>query len=168
MLRPYPSPSRPLMSEPRTVALLELLAAAAGTRVVAADAGVRVGSDTGSNRRRLGGDGRIATHETIDRRLARDHGRGAAGGGPFDQPGSGTRRRARGRPATRTGRCPALGRRPDLDLELEPALGEGRVYVAHQADEHFVAFPLVFDERVLLAPLSIVDGRFQPVESVEM
>src|SRR2546422_2996560 len=79
------------MSEPRSVALLELLAAAAGARVVAADAGVRVGSDTGSNRRRLGGDGRIATHETIDRRLARDHGRGATGG-PFDQPGSGTRR----------------------------------------------------------------------------
>src|SRR2546422_8079816 len=60
------------MSEPRSVALLELLAAAAGARVVAADAGVRVGSDTGSHRRRLGGDGRIATHETIDRRLARD------------------------------------------------------------------------------------------------
>jgi len=34
------------------------------------------GSDTGSNRRTLGGDGRIATHETIDRRLARDHGVG--------------------------------------------------------------------------------------------
>src|SRR2546422_9602684 len=63
----------------RPVALLELLTAAAGTRVVAADAGVRVGSDTGSNRRRLGGDGRIATYETIDRRLARDHGRGATG-----------------------------------------------------------------------------------------
>src|SRR5205823_3745919 len=118
MPRPCPSPSRPLMSEPRPVTLLEFLPAAAGTRVVAADAGVRVGSDTGSNRRRLGGDGGIATHETIDRRLARDHGRGATGSGPFDQPGSGTRRRARGRPATRAGGCPALGRRPDLDLKL--------------------------------------------------
>src|SRR5713226_1284603 len=66
-------------SEPRAVALLELLAAAAGTWVVAADAGVRVGNDAGSNRRRLGGDGRIATHEPINRRLARDHGRGPAG-----------------------------------------------------------------------------------------
>src|SRR5436309_15370204 len=104
------------MSEPRSVALLELLAAAAGTRVVAADAGVRVGSDTGSNRRRLGGDGRIATHETIDRRLARDHGRGATGFGPFDQPGSGSRRRARGPPAALAGWFPAAGRLADPDL----------------------------------------------------
>src|SRR2546430_17710012 len=104
----------------------------------------------------------------MGRGVARGRGGGGGGGGRLRQPGSGTRPRARGRPATRAGGCPALGRRPDLDLELEPALGEGRVYVAHQADEHFVTFPLVFDERVLLAPLSIVDRRFLLVASVEM
>jgi len=63
---------------------------------------------------------------------------------------------------------PRAGAAADLDLELEPALGERRVYVAHQADEHFVAFSLVIRWRVLLAPLSIVDRRFKLVEIVEM
>ncbi len=38
----------------------------------------------------------------------------------------------------------------------------------HQAHEHFIAFPLVLDERVLLAPLPVVDRRLQLVEVVEV
>src|SRR5438876_2592778 len=67
------------------VTLLELLAAAAGTRVVAADAGVRIGGDPRSHRSGLGHHGRLPTHETIDGRLARDHGGGAAWGRPFHE-----------------------------------------------------------------------------------
>src|SRR6267154_282706 len=135
----------------RAVALLELLAAAAGTWVVTTDAGVRIrrgGRRQTGRRRSVRG---TVAHQPVSGRFARDH----WGDSPL-------------RRCSERRRGGAAARWPDLDLQLEPPLAEGRVHVMHQAHEHFIAFPLVLDERVLLAPLPVVDRRLQLVEVVEV
>src|SRR5690348_10233081 len=141
----------------RPVALLELLAAATGAGVVAAHASVRIrGRRTGQRASRCGRSLSIASHQSVSLRLRRHHGCGSARGGP----------RAPHRGPTYVARATGPRRRSDLDLQLEPALGERAVHVVHQADEHLVTFPLVLDERVLLAPLPVMDGGLELVEIV--
>src|SRR2546427_7851649 len=144
----------------RPVALLELLAAAAGAGIVATDARVRVGRGRTDCRRwalrRQRASGRFGTDESIGRCFAGDHGRRLPG-----------RAAERGRD-----RLPRPGGegggRAELDLQLEPALGERTAQVVHQADEHLVGLLLVLDERILLAPLPELDADAQLVEVVEM
>src|SRR5207247_5675113 len=78
---------------------------------------------------------------------------------------SGTRNAAtrRGRPL----RSLARGW-PDLDLQLEPALGERRLEICHQPDEHLVGVLLVFDERILLSVAAQIDAFEELVQIVEM
>src|SRR6266705_6178774 len=128
MLRPYLIHLRSLFSsQPRPVAFLEFLTAPAGAGIVATDAGVGIRRERGlghtatgarfgrwSRRRRI-----AARDQTVGRRFGRDHGgrapraAGQAAGGTRD----GARR-------TTARRAPATSRRPDLDLQFEPPLGE--------------------------------------------
>src|SRR5439155_6679149 len=137
-LEPTPRPSRRNPGQRAlhgsSMALLELLAAAARTRVVAADPGVRIQCG-----RLVYGGPRAGSRITLDQPVGVwprcHHRRGAARPTQRTRPRTAHPRPAHvARPATR---------RPDLDLELEPTLGERRVHVMHQPDEHFVAFPLV-------------------------
>src|SRR6266566_9150579 len=133
------------------VALLELLAAAAGTRIVASDAGVRVGREA---RLWLGQWRRIpARYETVCGRFRRRH-------WPllFRLPAD--------RAGHRLTWAPPRG--ANLDLQLEPPFRERRLQIVHQADEHLVGFLLVLDERVLLPPGAVVDAFAQLVEIVQM
>src|SRR5438270_250410 len=93
----------------RPVALLELLAAAAGAWVVAADAGVGIGNWRA--RSRLRRRSRVAPDQPVGLRLRCHHG----GGAP----------RTADRPGTRAphARAADVARgRAELDLQLEPAL----------------------------------------------
>src|SRR5438128_3223144 len=145
------------------VALLELLAAPAWTGIVATDVGVRIRSgDAGAHGRRTGPPGRLAAHQAISRRLTRHHRRRTARRRPLHQA-----RSAEGPAAGRPGRGSAP-RRPDFDLQLEPALREGRVEVAHQADEHVVGFRLVLEQGVFLTPGPVLNRRAQLIEIVEV
>src|SRR5438105_12710115 len=135
------------------VALLELLAAAAGAWVVAADPGVGVGNwrARGGLRRRS----RVAPDQPVSLRLRCHHG----GGAPrtADRPGT--------RPPHAWAADVARGR-AELDLQLEPALGEGGMHVPHQPDEHVVAFRLVLYQRVFLAPGAVLYRRLELVQIV--
>src|SRR6266478_5303585 len=151
-----------------SVALLELLAAAAGARIIAAHAGVRIRHES-----RFGNAGppaldrrwrRLATRDqTVGGWFGRDHGCLAA-----------TRPRE---PAGRSGDR-AVGplrslatlpwRRSDLDLQSEPPLRERGLQIVHQTDEHLVGILLVLDERVLLSPRPVIDPLAQLVEIVEV
>src|SRR6266566_3070382 len=151
------------------MALLELLAAAARARIVAADASIRI-----RNERRLGDTRFPALHrrgwrfstrdQTISGRFRGDH-RGL--------PPSWTRE-STGRPRHSTARRarPALPslprRRANLDLQLEPALRERRLEICHQPDEHLVGVLLVFDERILLSVAAQIDALAELVQIVEM
>src|ERR1041385_4604412 len=133
------------------VALLELLAAPAGAWIVAADAGIGI-----RRKRRFG-------HSTALPALHRRRGRPGRGGG---QPAGGTGGAAGGR--ARTALTAGRGGGAYLDLQLEPALGERRLQVVHQPDEHVVRFFFVLDQRVLLTPRAVVDAFAQLVEVVQM
>src|SRR5256885_7069888 len=152
----------------RSVTLLELLAAAAGTGIVAADAGVRIrrkrrfgdpASSTALHRRwrRL-----AARNQTVRSRFGRDH-RGLPARAAGQSPGW-TCDAATGR-SLRSG---LARRRADLDLQLEPALGECRAQVVHEFHEHFVGFLLVLDQRVLFAPRAIIDAVAELIAIVEV
>src|SRR6266849_9657298 len=89
----------------------------------------------------------------------------ALGGEPLPATLRGTRNTAarRGRPLR------SLPRRwPDPDLQLEPALGERRLEIRHEPDEHLVGVLLVFDERILLPVSAQVDALAELVQIVEM
>src|SRR6266849_4901143 len=89
----------------------------------------------------------------------------ALGGEPLPATLRGTRNTAArwGRPLR------SLPRRwPDLDLQLEPALGERRLEIRHQPDEHLVSVLLVFDERILLSVAAQIDALAELVQIVEM
>src|SRR2546426_885857 len=143
---------------PRPVALLELLAAAAGAGIVATDARVRVWRGPRVGRRwafrRQRASARFGTDESIGRRFAGAHGRRL--------PGRAAKRRRDRLPR------PGGRRRADLDLQLEPALGERAAQVVHQADEHLVGLLLVLDERVILAASPDLDPDALLFEVVEM
>src|SRR5436190_11771299 len=155
----------------RSVTLLELLAAAAGAGIVAADADVRI---CGECRLRYAPrpPRRAALHrrwrrlaarnQTVRSRFGRDH-RGLPARAAGQSPGW-TRDAATGR-SLRSG---LARRRADLDLQLEPALGECRAQVVHESHEHFVGFLLVLDQRVLLAPRAIIDAVAELIEIVEV
>src|SRR5207237_6965577 len=111
----------------RPVALLELLTAAAGTRVVAADPGVGI-----RDWRARGGlrpRGRVAPDQAVGLRLRCHHG----GGAPRTADGAGARP-AHGGPADVT------LRRAELVLQLESELGARGVYVNHAAAAHIIDF----------------------------
>src|SRR6266545_3639129 len=151
MLRPYQPRFIRFCLRPGSVALLELLAAAAGTRIVASHTGVRVGREA---RLRLGQWRRIAArYETVGGRFRRRH-RPLLFRLPADRPGH------------RLAWAPARG--ANLDLQLEPPFRERRLQIVHEADEHLVGFLLVLDERVLLPPGAVVDAFAQLVEIVQM
>src|SRR5207237_7840436 len=79
--------------------------------------------------------------------------------------------RAADRPGTRAphARAADVARgRAELDLQLEPALGEGGMHVPHQPDEHVVAFRLVLDQRVFLAPGAVLYRRLELVQIVQV
>src|SRR5258708_3546766 len=131
---------------PRPVALLELLAAAAGTRVVAPNPGVGVRRDrhTGWPGRRLGTGGRAGTDQPVRLRFGRGH---------RCRPARSTQR-----PRDRTPALAALSRRrSDLHLQLEPALGERGMQVVHEVHEHSVGLLLVLDQRVPLTPCAALN-----------
>src|SRR2546426_2397793 len=154
--RPFPRRLR------RPVALLELLAATAGARVVTAHARVWIGDDRGADRGRLAGRQRPrgrSAHEPVRRGLARDHRRGTP-------PRRAAQRARHG--AGGPGPAGSPGRRPDLDAELEPALREGAADVVHQAHEHLVCRLLLEKKKVLLAPGAVLDRGAQLVEIVEV
>src|SRR5213592_3424500 len=147
----------------RPVTLLELLAAAAGTRIVAAYTRVGVAGEG-----RLGHGGPRRTHgrglarrdQAIGRGLGRHDRRRAAPAPrlPPCRPGQGARRRAQRAGGTRG----AAGDR-DLDRHvappvLEPPLRKRVLDVAHQPLEHVERFGLVLDEGVLLPPGAVVDA----------
>ncbi len=60
------------------------------------------------------------------------------------------------------------GRRRELDLQLEPALGERRPHIVHEPYEHLVGFLLVLEQRVLLPPGPVLDRRPQLIQVVEV
>src|SRR6266853_1677664 len=99
-----------------SVAFLELLAAAAGARIIAAHAGVRIRHES-----RFGNAGLPA----LDRRWRR----------------LATRDQAVG-PLRSLATLP--WRRADLDLQSEPPLRERGLQIVHQTDEHLVSILLVF------------------------
>src|SRR5881409_749429 len=153
----------------RPVALLELLAAAAGAGIVAADTGIGVAGEGGlrrtacrcplRGRRRLG-----RRDQAVRRGFGRDDRRGAAHGVPARR----SRHGAGGRP--RGGRA---ARNRDLDRHvappvLEPSLREGVLDVAHQPLEHLERFGLVLDQRVFLPPGAVVDALAQLIEVVQV
>src|SRR2546425_8345643 len=142
----------------RPVALLEFLAAAARARVVAPHAGVGIGGKCrprNSRRGTLRGRrGWLATRDEAIRRSFRCHHRRLAAS-RSRQPSRGTRNAAtrRGRPLR------SLPRRwPDLDLQLEPALGERRLEIRHQPDEHLVCRLLLEKKKILLSVAPQIDA----------